>query len=94
MTAAQRFLYGRAVFRATIATAAIILSLSALWAVGETRRRHCVLEHNTGCTILPWTGHYVAVDGPGDRVVIEPASAKTADQQLYDTAMHLAGKRP
>jgi hypothetical protein len=70
------------IFRAALGTAAILASTGVLWAAGEYRRFHCVREHNTGCTVLPWTGHYEPP--PVAQPSAVPTTEPDLEQELLD----------
>jgi hypothetical protein len=44
---------------AIIAGLITVLALGFLW-VGSTHRDRCIHAGETGCTILPWSGHWVS----------------------------------
>lgn len=60
-------------FRATLATAALLASVGVLWLAGEQRAENCIRAGKVECSAMPWTGEKPPPTGAGTTCTLPPS---------------------
>lgn len=65
-----------------LSAAAVCLTVAILWLAGETHRAGCQRAGQTGCSVLPWSGHRSRVAAPSPATSGQGAAASFVQRAL------------